>query len=84
MEWVAFSFSRGSSQPTDGTQVSYIAGRFFASWATREAHPMRYMLFLFKFNNKETEAQRALVTCHTANKQQKQDLKVVGLESADS
>ena len=43
---------------------------------------MRYMLFLFKFNNEETEAQ--LVTCHTANKQQKQDLKVVGLESADS
>ena len=36
-EWVAFPFSRGSSQPTDRTQVSRIAGRFFTSWATREA-----------------------------------------------
>ena len=31
VEWVAFSFSRGSSQPRDGTQVSRIAGRFFTS-----------------------------------------------------
>ena len=30
--------SRGSSQPRDWTQVSSIAGRFFTSWATREAH----------------------------------------------
>ena len=29
-EWVAFPFSRGSSQPRDQTQVSRIAGRFFA------------------------------------------------------
>ena len=38
LEWVAFSFSRGSSQPRDRTQVSHIAGGFFASWATREAY----------------------------------------------
>ena len=37
LEWVAFPFSRGSSQPRDRTQVSLIAGRFFTSWATREA-----------------------------------------------
>ena len=37
LEWAAFSFSRGSSQPRDQTQVSRIAGRFFTSWATREA-----------------------------------------------
>ena len=37
LEWVAFSFSRGSLQPRDRTQVSYIPGRFFTSWATREA-----------------------------------------------
>ena len=36
LEWVAFPFSRGSSQPSNRTQVSLIAGRFFASWATRE------------------------------------------------
>ena len=31
MEWGAFPFSRGSSQPKDGTQVSRIAGGFFTS-----------------------------------------------------
>ena len=36
LEWVAFPFSRGSSQPRDWTQVSCITGRFFTSWATRE------------------------------------------------
>ena len=29
LEWVAVSFSRGSSQPRDQTKVSHIAGRFF-------------------------------------------------------
>ena len=37
MEWVAFRFSRESSQSRDQTQVSLIVGRFFTSWATREA-----------------------------------------------
>ena len=38
LERVASPFSRGSSQPTDRTQVSQIAGRFFIIWDTREAH----------------------------------------------
>ena len=37
LEWVAFPFSRGSSQPRSWTQVSLSAGGFFTSWATREA-----------------------------------------------
>ena len=37
LEWVAFPFSRGSSQPRDQIQVSCIEGGFFTSWATREA-----------------------------------------------
>ena len=37
LEWVAFPFSKGSSQPRDQTQVSRIAGEFFTAWATREA-----------------------------------------------
>ena len=37
LEWIAFPFSRGSSQPRDQTQVSHIAGRFFTNWATKEA-----------------------------------------------
>ena len=37
LEWVAISFSRGSSRPRDWTWVSRIAGRCFIVWATREA-----------------------------------------------
>ena len=37
LEWVAISFSRGSSQPRDQTQVSSIAGRIFTIQASREA-----------------------------------------------
>ena len=37
LEWVAIPFSRGSFWPTDWTQVSCIAGRFFTIWATRES-----------------------------------------------
>ena len=41
LEWVAISFSRGSSWPRDWTQVSCTAGlrhcsRLFTDWATRE------------------------------------------------
>ena len=38
LEWVAISFSRGSSQPRDRTQVSCNADRVFTDWATREAY----------------------------------------------
>ena len=31
LEWVAFPFPRGSSQPRDQTQVFHIAGGFFTS-----------------------------------------------------
>ena len=34
LEWVTISFSRGSSQPRDWTQVSHTAGRHFTIWAT--------------------------------------------------
>ena len=35
-EWVAFPFSRGSSQPRDRTQVSCTAGRFCSGRCTRD------------------------------------------------
>ena len=31
LEWVAISFSRGSSQPRDQSHISYIAGGFFTT-----------------------------------------------------
>ena len=37
LEWVAISFSMGSSPPSDGTCVSWIGRRILYHWATREA-----------------------------------------------
>ena len=44
LEWVAFPFSRGSSQPRDQAQVFCIASVFFTSWATREAFRVKKFL----------------------------------------
>ena len=38
-EWLAISFSRGSSQPRNRTWVSCIASRFFTNWARRDRRP---------------------------------------------
>ena len=38
LEWVAYPFSRGSSQTRNQTGVSCITGGFFTSWVTREDH----------------------------------------------
>ena len=37
MEWVAYPFSGGSSQPRNRTGVSCIAGGFLTNWTMREA-----------------------------------------------
>ena len=53
LEWVAYPFFRGSSQPRDQTQISCIAGRFFTIWATRKIQfclylqRMRFMIFYY-------------------------------------
>ena len=44
LEWVAVSFSKGSSWPRDRTRVSCTGGRLFTIWATREAKEIHYML----------------------------------------
>ena len=38
LDWVAISFSRGSSRSRDRTGASCIAGRCFTIWVTREAN----------------------------------------------
>ena len=43
LEWVAFPFSRESSQPRNQTRVSCIAGGFFTNWAIREAKRAIYV-----------------------------------------
>ena len=37
LEWVAYPFSRGSSQPRNRTRICHIAGGFFTNWAIKEA-----------------------------------------------
>ena len=49
LEWLAFPFSRGSSQTRDRTQVSHIAGRFFTSSATREAFLRQYLKIITNY-----------------------------------
>ena len=58
LEWVAFPFSRRSSQPRDWTQVPHIAGRFFTSWATREAQ-LRIQFEITADGNMLTEATKS-------------------------
>ena len=48
LEWVAISISRGSSQPTDQTQVSHIVGRCFTIWATREVLDLCIAIYKIK------------------------------------
>ena len=50
LEWVAISFSRGSSRSRDRTPVSRIVGRHFTLWATREVQLT--LLSVFKKKNK--------------------------------
>ena len=49
LEWVAYPFSRGSSQPRNRTRVSCIAGEFFTNWAIREVLIPLYS-YIYKIN----------------------------------
>ena len=55
LEWVAISFSRGSSQPRDRTWVSRIVGRHSTIWATREV----FVFPIVKVNGKLQQAKMA-------------------------
>ena len=58
LEWIAVLFSRGSSQPRDQTQVSYIAGGFFTSWATRENPRIpKWVAYLFSSRSSQPRNQ---------------------------
>ena len=50
VEWVAISFNRGSSWPSNRIQVSYIAGRFFAYWVRREALFICICVCIYTYN----------------------------------
>ena len=72
LEWVAFSFSRGSSRPRDRTQVSLIAGRRFTLWATRSSRSIiKYILdksktdFWFLLSSNGKSFQESSGRCHS-------------------
>ena len=48
LEWIAISFSRGSSRPRVWTQVSGIEDRRFTVWATREVLRWTLQAFIFQ------------------------------------
>ena len=52
LEWVAISFSRGTSWPRKWTQVSSIAGRYFTDWATREVRAFYFLWYVQIFVNR--------------------------------
>ena len=47
LEWVAISFSRGSSQPRDWTWVSHIVVRCFTIWTTRSRCFLEFSCFFY-------------------------------------
>ena len=47
LEWVAISFSRGSSRPRNQIWVSHIVGRRFTIWATREVQILEWVALPF-------------------------------------
>ena len=65
LEWVAISFSEGSSQPRDWTGFSYIGRWFFYHWAIREAHTYYRLghLYFPTYSRQESKASMFSWSC---------------------
>ena len=61
LEWVAYPFSSGSSRPRNRTGVSCITGRFFTSWAMREAQRYRCWVLKNKFGHKQVKDSKLMM-----------------------
>ena len=61
LEWVAISFSRGSSHPRNWTQVSHTVGRCFTLWATREVQKW-YRWSYLQNRNRDRDMKRHMDT----------------------
>ena len=70
LEWMAISFSRGSSQPRDWTQVSHIAGRGFNLCTTREALKYKNTVSQ-KTSYRDTELQIQVLTSKISREERK-------------
>ena len=62
LEWVAISYSRGSSWPRNQTNVSCTAGGFFIAWATREGFLYDDMNFIYWFQEKLSHGCRSALS----------------------
>ena len=63
LEWVAISFSRGSSRPRNRTWVCCIVGRFFTHWAVREASFLSTAYHFFFFFQISGRALKSFTMC---------------------
>ena len=78
LEWLAFSFSRGSSQPRDLIQVSCIADRFSSNWATGKIqccfskvgllYTIFFFFFLIYYLLEYSDLQHCVSFCYKANR----------------
>ena len=80
LEWVAFPFSRGPTQPKDRTQVSCIAGRFFflpaeLQWKPKSAGVGNLFLLQGIFLTQESLQVNSLPTEPSKNLSQVKNLK---------
>ena len=76
LEWVAISFSRGSSRPRDRTQVSHTAGRCFNLCATREA--LKYK----NTNIKDFKGRKGSQVERRSGRRRKRGMKGVALQTS--
>ena len=67
LEWVAISFSKGSSQPMDWTLVSCISRWILYHWPTREAQSWCYHTVTVRFWASWTRS-LVLFTCKTGQR----------------
>ena len=82
LEWGAISFSRGSSQRRDRTQVSHIAGRCFNLGSTREALKYKNTVSQ-KTSYRDTELQIQVLTSKILKEERKPGLKKKGEEAGE-
>ena len=62
VEWVAISFSRGSSQPRDQTQASCIAGRFFTKTKAKPK-PLNMFNYLHRYQRQKRKINLSVHIC---------------------
>ena len=69
LEWIAISYSKGSSQPRDRTPVSCIIDRCFIIWATREVSEWGADVHSAELLNSYPKCQKQCHTPHLAKRQ---------------